>query len=143
MKIFQPLLLQYFTPEELAEMKTIVIKLHLSQKKFSTIFHESKCKNGNEAKTTTTSVERESTSLRMSEKSLGVNSTHDTTINAIPNEILLKIFSYLPFSDKLRAASVCKKWNAIVYDPLNWNMLRFSEWTSSKDTNDTDICGRK
>ncbi|CEP15316.1 hypothetical protein [Parasitella parasitica] len=42
------------------------------------------------------------------------------TINRLPPEILLKVFSYLTFSEKLNVAITCKKWETLV---LNGNLF--------------------
>ncbi|RWS07285.1 F-box/LRR-repeat protein 20-like protein [Dinothrombium tinctorium] len=45
---------------------------------------------------------------------------HATTIDKIPDKVLLKIFSYLPHNQIGRMARVCKKWRMIAYDSRLW-----------------------
>jgi hypothetical protein len=120
--------LEYFTREELAEMKTIVIKMHLQQRKFSTVVPPPP-----ESTTPTPNVcpkktnEKSTTELREDPDYSGSISS----LNQLPNELLLKIFSQLSYQDKLNSARVCKKWNSLVYDRVNWRKLNFSDWKSS------------
>ncbi|XP_063312925.1 S-phase kinase-associated protein 2 [Pelobates fuscus] len=48
--------------------------------------------------------------------------------HAIPDELLLNIFSYLHLTDLLRAANVCKRWNRLSCDESLWYSL--------------DLCGK-
>jgi F-box/leucine-rich repeat protein 5 len=113
-EVFQPLLCKYFSQEELAEMKNVVIKLHLQKRR----------KAGGPAESSGQPLPRQ----------LTVN--HEETLdrqffNHLPSEIILKIFSYMDHRDKIRAAEVCRKWNALVYDRSNWQELSFSDWKRS------------
>ncbi|CEP17951.1 hypothetical protein [Parasitella parasitica] len=38
------------------------------------------------------------------------------TINQLPAEILLKVFSYLKYSQKLTVATTCKKWETLIFN---------------------------
>lgn len=110
-EVFQPLLLEHFTEEELHEMKDVVIKLHMQQRKRPYGATKSQC----EPKMKTFVSDRQTSNY----------------INKIPNEILLKIFSFLSVSEKFKTAQVCRKWNKLIYDPSNWNCLDFNKWKSS------------
>jgi len=124
-EVFQPLLLQYFTPEELAEMKTVVIKLHLNKKKFNTITTIIGRRSDEDS-----SCQEMAAALSSDAYRLDVSHTDTTSspISALPNELLVRIFNHMPLADKFRAARVCKKWNQIVYDRFNWKHLKISEW---------------
>lgn len=114
-EVFQPLLLEHFTEEELHEMKNIVIKLHMQKRK-----HQ--YPNTLEKGDSNSKIENVLDNNDASSKSF---------VNELPNELLLKIFSFLSYSDKLRSSNVCKKWNNLIFDKFNWVELKFSDWKSS------------
>lgn len=105
-EVFQPLLMEYFTEEELVEMKIIVIKSHMQQRK-----------SPSGAKLNDTDL----------------NQSTVAHLNDLPDELLLNIFSYLSKSDVLKAAQVNRKWNGLVYDKTNWRNLDFDEWIQKKN----------
>lgn len=107
-EVFQPLLMEYFTEEELVEMKIIVIKSHMQQRK-----------SPSGAKLNDTDL----------------NQSTVAHLNDLPDELLLNIFSYLSKSDVLKAAQVNRKWNGLVYDKTNWRNLDFDEWIQKKNCN--------
>ena len=104
MKVFQPLLMEHFDSEELVEMKHLVIKLHLLHRKH---YHN------NDSKIDLKSENDEN---------------NKSTMNSLPNEILLKIFSSLNQRELLCLAKVSRNWNVLSYDPLQWSSLSFTEW---------------
>lgn len=130
-------------------MKTVVIQLHLAKKKFSTIYRSGRCqestKTGSSRKQQQRSSERNTNSCHEDENTAGGHlpfgqfprvvessvSGRPATLNDLPNELLQNIFSHLPNEDKFKAAQVCKRWNSIVYDRINWTWLKFSNWDSS------------
>ena len=95
-KEFQPLLMKYFTENELVEMKNVVIKSHIQQRKSSPF-----------------------TSQFSQNKSIGAQKTMIDNIDhfsKLPTEILMKIFSRLDLRDKLKSACVSKSWNQLVFE---------------------------
>ncbi|CAG7724472.1 unnamed protein product [Allacma fusca] len=46
-----------------------------------------------------------------------------TTIDKLPDKVLLNIFSYLPHREVCRMARVCKKWRIIAYDTRLWQTV--------------------
>lgn len=115
-EVFQPLLKEHFSEQELYEMKNVVIKLHMQQRK------------------RTSPMNASSGHVRAKIPAL-INQTEvdeppKACISQLPNEILLKIFSCLAYTEVLKCAQVCKKWNSLVYDRSNWKDLRFSDWKS-------------
>ena len=55
-------------------------------------------------------------------------------VNALPHEIILKIFSYLNHDELAhKAALVCKKWKEFAYDPIHWTSLHIERAMSSYD----------
>ncbi len=124
-EIFQPLLLKYFSLGELSEMKNIVIKLHIQQRKR---FVGTKLENNKNVliKTTISAIEKP---LHLS---IAANNQQVNSINDFPNEIMLKIFANLSFRDKFKCSQVSRKWNCLIYDKLNWKELNFDDWKPGK-----------
>lgn len=106
-EVFQPLLMQHFTQQELADLKYIVIKLHMQQRK----------KNAGNVNLNPSANDGESHDAKAT---LVCSATEESdapvSINQLPDEILLKVFSKLNFSDTFRAAKVSRKWNQLAYD---------------------------
>ena len=123
LKVFQPLLMEYFSPEELADLKTLVIKLHMQQRKINLTSQMSAKKRENAD---------DGASMLIGECCVANDELASSCINQLPDEILLKIFSKLTFSDKFKSARVCKRWSHLVYDKNNWKSLSFVDWQSSK-----------
>lgn len=117
-EVFQPLLMQYFTEKELMEMKIIVIKSHMQQRKLNLNL------SGDDPKTNLT-IEHDK---RLNNQNI--------SIDKLPDEILMKICSQLKFKDLLKSAKVCRKWNKIVNDPFFWETLSFDECKSNSNKDD-------
>ena len=140
-EVFQPLLMQHFSVEELIEMKNNVIKLHLQQRKIvaqvcSSVLMASRelaplaamsHKKRHVIESELDSEVKASTRAR-TPGTLQGKSEQPIPINQLPSELMLKIFSNLGQADLFKAAQVCKKWHALVYSPSNWSRLRFKEW---------------
>ncbi|NXC69812.1 SKP2 protein, partial [Anhinga anhinga] len=43
--------------------------------------------------------------------------------NALPDELLLAIFAYLPLNDLLKASLICKRWHRLSFDESLWQTL--------------------
>ena len=100
--------MKYFTENELVEMKNVVIKSHIQQRKSSPF-----------------------TSQFSQNKSIGAQKTMIDNIDhfsKLPTEILMKIFSRLDLRDKLKSACVSKSWNQLVFEKFHWNKLCFTDW---------------
>lgn len=118
-EVFQPLLMEYFTQEELADLKTLVIKLHIQQRKT----------NLNEQPNGEMKKESQEDTVLID----GFMRENDmSSINQLPDEIILKIFSKLSFGDMFKSARVSKRWNHLIYDKNNWKKLTFADWQTSK-----------
>lgn len=105
--------MKYFSENELVEMKNIVIKSHIQQRKsspFTSHFSQNESNNAH--------------------KNVTINALLDKMdhFNKLPTEILTKIFASLTLRDKLRGACVSKMWNQLVYDKFHWKKLCFTEW---------------
>lgn len=51
----------------------------------------------------------------------------------VPDVLLLHIYSYLSFNDKLAASSTCKHWRELLFHPLNWSHVNFCYFSISND----------
>ena len=100
--------MEHFEEEELIEMKHLVVKLHLLQRKHYV-----------------------SEDVKIDLKN---DDYQKPTITSLPNEILLKIFSCLNQRELLSLARVSRNWNILGYDPLQWTSLSFKEWLSMSST---------
>jgi hypothetical protein len=111
--------MEHFAQEELIEMKYLVIKLHLQQRKHN------------------------SEDVKINIKKTNIN--EKPTMNSLPNEILMKIFSNLNQRELLNVARVSRSWNILSYDPLQWTRLSFVEWInmSSKKNRDFNLINFK
>lgn len=149
-EVFQPLLMQHFSVEELIEMKNNVIKMHLQRRKviaqvYSSVLKVSKdlaplagksnrkrhliqsaLPTESESNHGTTSVQKYKDKIEPSQSSM---------INQLPNELMLKIFSDLDQASLFKAVQVCQKWKALVYNPTNWNRLCFQDWLKKGPVN--------
>eukprot|EP00794_Sanderia_malayensis_P006214 gene6214-6930_t len=129
-KVFQPLLLEYFTYGELISIKERVLRLHFIQ--------ESVGVNQQEIEDVLISDFSRTFSIKTeqieAEKQI-----------YLPSEILLKIFNYLQPREICRCAQVNKLWSSVAMDPELWSILHPSRWgrgdftfgrrTSSDDCN--------
>lgn len=52
-----------------------------------------------------------------------VDSRQTSTVFSLDEGTLVKIFSYLPIRDLVRASKVCKLWNRLSYDRLLWKIV--------------------
>ena len=43
----------------------------------------------------------------------------------LPSLITVEIFSYLPLTDRLNAATTCKRWRSYLFHPLLWRSINF------------------
>ncbi|XP_067665842.1 F-box only protein 33-like [Haliotis asinina] len=61
-----------------------------------------------------------------------------------PGVIIVEILSYLSLRDRLRAASICKRWRSCLFHPSLWNSVVFElgERGSAKSKFLADRCGR-
>ena len=54
---------------------------------------------------------------------------HTTSWQHAPDNVLLKIFSFLHCQELLRASCVCKMWHRIAHDDFLWKDLTLQKWT--------------
>lgn len=128
-EVFQPLLMEYFTPDELAEMKKVVIKLHLQSRK-GTVATQDHSHQYRVVINQPTSPLPAYTATHPIDECLD-DDDQARSFNHLPSEIMLKIFSHLSVVERVRIARVCKRWNSLVYDRSNWKELKFSDWSTT------------
>ncbi|XP_041349076.1 F-box/LRR-repeat protein 5-like [Gigantopelta aegis] len=112
-EVFQPMLIEYFSYEELKEIKAKVIKKHLIQEQ-SELFTVEKCVE-DALSSESSDEEAEVVSPRLG-------------YNHLPYEVRLKIVSYLCPRDLGRCAQVCQGWNLLALDGSLWMDLYPVSW---------------
>lgn len=126
-EIFQPLLVKYFSLGELVEMKNIVIKLHIQRRKSCSPLNKLSSYNKIHG------IEMEHPHV-IKHQNLAIDN-YSRSINNLPSEVLLKIFSNLSLKDKLRAAKVNKKWHLLIYDKSFWREININDWKPKNPEN--------
>lgn len=53
------------------------------------------------------------------------------SLNDLPEDLLIFIFSHLPSRDLCRASGVCSKWQKLCWDPLLWSTISISNYQDS------------
>ena len=65
----------------------------------------------------------------------------------VPDVLLLHVYSYLPFRDKLSASSTCKHWRELLFHPVNWSHINLNYATdrisSSSYNNNAAVVDRR
>jgi len=62
-----------------------------------------------------------------------------TTMNELPDDVLLNIFSFLDEDSFLKTLMVCKKWNELVQK----NIVFFEEWFAKRDETEEEDDGEE
>ncbi|XP_074644838.1 F-box/LRR-repeat protein 5-like [Tubulanus polymorphus] len=105
-EVFQPLLMKYFTYDELRELKKLVIEEHMKNQPEK---HVKDLQDTDPLKKTSCEDSIESHAV-------------------LPPEILLNIFSYLGAQDLGRCAQVCRQWSDLSMDPYLWKQVLPVHW---------------
>ncbi|XP_072015091.1 uncharacterized protein [Amphiura filiformis] len=77
-------------------------------------------------------------------KACSSSEMHDCNIDALTDDALLHIFSFLTLLEKGRVASVCKRWDTVVSNPSLWHridlrkLIRKTNATTSQSSTFTD-----
>ncbi|XP_005100377.1 F-box/LRR-repeat protein 5 [Aplysia californica] len=124
-EVFQPMLMEYFSYEELKDLKAKVIYEH----------GVSKLKESAEHYDSEKFVEDES------EESSEESPEPICHADLVPNEICLKIFSYLDPKDLVRAGQVSHRWNQLTRDPSLWMELHPVHWAQGNWTFYPEVTG--
>ncbi len=129
-EFFQPLLMQYFTYDELKEIRYNVIEKHSLHTKYCS------------------EQDKESSLKDTSEKVDGlkedIEDVASCRVSGLPSEILLQIFSYLNPKELGHCAQVSSHWNAMALDGSLWKSLypvRWAQgdWSFFFDESDADL----
>ncbi|XP_030720116.1 F-box/LRR-repeat protein 5 [Globicephala melas] len=122
-EVFQPMLMEYFTYEELKDIKKKVIAQHCSQKDTAELLRGLSLWNQAEErqKFFKYSVDEKSDKeAEVSEQSTGI--TH------LPPEVMLSIFSYLNPQELCRCSQVSTKWSQLAKTGSLWKHLYPVHW---------------
>uniref|UniRef100_S4RK47 F-box/LRR-repeat protein 5 n=1 Tax=Petromyzon marinus TaxID=7757 RepID=S4RK47_PETMA len=124
-EVFQPLLMEYFTYEELKVIKSTVIAQHCSNgSQFAQLLNELRQARGREKLELDSKEEEKSKSASVSSSPIGL----------LPPEVLLQVFGYLGVQDLCRCSQVCTDWALVCKDGSLWKHLYPTRWAN--DTGD-------
>ncbi|ELT98513.1 hypothetical protein CAPTEDRAFT_207606 [Capitella teleta] len=115
-EVFQPLLLQHFSYEELCELKQNVINQHIMRKRSP--------EHGSDKLEKWVSEDSREDSASDVEEEV----KPDASFCNLPPEISLKIFGYLGPQDLCRAAQVSREWNSFCLEPCLWSRILPVQW---------------
>ncbi|XP_045165355.2 F-box/LRR-repeat protein 5-like [Mercenaria mercenaria] len=111
-EVFQPLLMQHFTYEELKQIKATVLQQHF---KMETEDSPEKCVADNKSSKPEINI-------------AGSNLNDHVGIENLPDEVMLKIFSHLNPQELCRSAQVSRRWNSLTMDGSLWTALYPVSW---------------
>ncbi|KAF5897267.1 F-box/LRR-repeat protein 5, partial [Clarias magur] len=124
-EVFQPMLMEYFTYEELKAIKRQVIAQHSSQQRWDTAAEVLKGLN------LWSHAEELHKVFKYSdhEKTEDERDTRTSTrISALPQEVLVRLFRYLGPEDLCRCSQVCRAWAEVVKTGSLWRHLYPVRW---------------
>ncbi|KAL3852519.1 hypothetical protein ACJMK2_016147 [Sinanodonta woodiana] len=116
-EVFQPLLMKYFTFEELRELKAQVLEQHFEKTEPSDTSPDSE------------KYVQDSLSTETKEEEKSDNPEKCLEIEELPDEVLLNIFSYLNPQDLCRSAQVCRNWNKLAFHGSFWKQIFPVQWS--------------
>ncbi|XP_078469015.1 F-box/LRR-repeat protein 5 isoform X2 [Lampetra fluviatilis] len=120
-EVFQPLLMEYFTYEELKVIKSTVIAQHCSNgSQFAQLLNELRQARGREKLELDSKEEEKSKSASVSSSPIGL----------LPPEVLLQVFGYLGVQDLCRCSQVCTDWALVCKDGSLWKHLYPTRWAN-------------
>uniref|UniRef100_A0A452HQI4 F-box/LRR-repeat protein 5 n=1 Tax=Gopherus agassizii TaxID=38772 RepID=A0A452HQI4_9SAUR len=115
-EVFQPMLMEYFTYEELKDIKKKVIDQHCSQKEAAELVRGLSL--WNHLKSSVDEKTDQETEV----------TGHTTNITHLPPEVMLTIFSYLNPQELCRCSQVSTKWSQLVKTGSLWKHLYPVQW---------------
>uniref|UniRef100_A0A8C8RZ14 F-box/LRR-repeat protein 5 n=1 Tax=Pelusios castaneus TaxID=367368 RepID=A0A8C8RZ14_9SAUR len=115
-EVFQPMLMEYFTYEELKDIKKKVIDQHCSQKETAELVRGLSL--WNQLKSTVDEKTDQETEV----------TGHTTNITHLPPEVMLTVFSYLNPQELCRCSQVSAKWSHLVKTGSLWKHLYPVHW---------------
>ncbi|XP_035508964.1 F-box/LRR-repeat protein 5 [Morone saxatilis] len=126
-EVFQPMLMQYFTYEELKDIKKQVIAQHCSQQQWDCAAEVLKgfslWSQAEELQKAFKYSDHEKTDYEL--EKTGNSSTH---ISQLPTEIMLRLFHYLGPEDLCRCSQVCSSWSELAKTGSLWRHLYPVHW---------------
>ncbi|XP_061593923.1 F-box/LRR-repeat protein 5 [Cololabis saira] len=126
-EVFQPMLMQYFTYDELKDIKKQVIAQHCSQQPWDCAAEVLK------GFTLWTQAEELQKAFKYADHEktdydLEKNSDSSTHISQLPTEIMLRLFLYLGPDDLCRCSQVCSSWSELAKTGSLWRHLYPVRW---------------
>ncbi|XP_026160601.1 F-box/LRR-repeat protein 5 isoform X2 [Mastacembelus armatus] len=126
-EVFQPMLMQYFTYEELKDIKKQVIAQHCSQQQWGCAAEVLKgftlWSQAEELQKAFKYADHEKTDYELEKKK--DSSAH---ISQLPAEIMLRLFYYLGPDDLCRCSQVCSSWSELAKTGSLWRHLYPVHW---------------
>ncbi|XP_044217044.1 F-box/LRR-repeat protein 5 [Thunnus albacares] len=126
-EVFQPMLMQYFTYEELKDIKKQVIAQHCSQQQWDCAAEVLKgfrlWSQAEELQKAFKYADHEKTDYELEQN--GNSSTH---ISQLPTEIMLRLFHYLSPEDLCHCSQVCTSWSDLAKTGSLWRHLYPVRW---------------
>ncbi|XP_075901561.1 F-box/LRR-repeat protein 5 isoform X1 [Nelusetta ayraudi] len=126
-EVFQPMLMEYFTYEELKDIKKQVIAQHCSQQQWDCAAEMLKgftlWSHAEELQKAFKYADHEKTDYELEKN--GNSSVH---ISQLPTEIILRLFSYLGPEDLCRCSQVCSSWSELAKTSSLWRHLYPVRW---------------
>uniref|UniRef100_A0A3Q2PG58 F-box/LRR-repeat protein 5 n=2 Tax=Cyprinodontoidei TaxID=8087 RepID=A0A3Q2PG58_FUNHE len=126
-EVFQPMLMQYFTYEELKDIKKQVIAQHCNQQQLDCAAEVLKgfslWTRAEELQKAFKYADHEKTDYDLEQN--GSSSTH---MSQLPAEIMLRLFHYLGPLDLCRCSQVCSTWSELVKTGSLWRHLYPVRW---------------
>ncbi|XP_056235133.1 F-box/LRR-repeat protein 5 [Seriola aureovittata] len=126
-EVFQPMLMEYFTYEELKDIKKQVIAQHCSQQQWDCAAEVLKgftlWSQAEELQKAFKYADHEKTDYELEKKK--DSSAH---ISQLPTEILLRLFHYLGPEDLCRCSQVCSSWSGLAKTGSLWRHLYPVRW---------------
>ncbi|XP_071961102.1 F-box/LRR-repeat protein 5-like [Antedon mediterranea] len=122
-EVFQPLLIEYFSVDELMAIKTDVMELHSKLTKYDP-------------------YEKAYADYELDTD----DEFEQSKLLAVPDEVMLQVFSYLNPKELCRCAQVCSTWSYLARDcslwkhinPMNWVK---GDWRFETPDEDEETCG--
>ncbi|XP_071342920.1 F-box/LRR-repeat protein 5 isoform X2 [Trachinotus anak] len=126
-EVFQPMLMEYFTYEELKDIKKQVIAQHCSQQQWDCAAEVLKgfslWSQAEELQKAFKYADHEKTDYELEKKR--DSSAH---ISQLPTEIMLRLFHYLGPEDLCRCSQVCSSWSEVAKTGSLWRHLYPVRW---------------
>ncbi|XP_064419861.1 F-box/LRR-repeat protein 5 isoform X1 [Latimeria chalumnae] len=119
-EVFQPMLMEYFTYEELKDIKKNVIAQHCSQRRWDTAELLKGLSLWNQAEELHKAFKYSVDEKTDQDRETPVKPTH---VSQLPPELMLKIFSYLTPQEMCYCSQVCTNWSDLAKTGTLWRHL--------------------